>query len=389
MSRERSDGFVRGCLLGGLALVLTCLPGQPARAELSELLKREFHPPSELGIRVVTDGGLGELQATLGEEGLKVLCLQVGPEALEAEGRLGALLSWVRGGGSLWLYDARLAARFGMRPEFLRAEQFRHRPEEGEFGGQVNPGVATTVMATGPHPVLAGVGQATIFLPALEDGTYGAVAAEGDTVPLLQFAARSPALAALRREGRGLIVFKPLLWTLPLSGERFQLNLLEFSAGFGVPGVAGDGRVGEPPGPQAPFVEGRPALPLAMQPSTAAPAELPETPSARLPASLEGTAETPDSPLSDRVELSRGERLEGRVVSLIPFETSSASLRLRPEELVELVVGAPLGLDRVRTRDGRDLSGFLLLEEIELVTPGGTRSLSKREIRSVRFGASP
>ena len=156
-------------LMGLLALALVL----PARADMAESLRREFHSWSELGITVLTDSNLKGLDAVLRSEQTRVLVLQTSPQKLEAS-QARQIMDWVRQGRTIWFYDARLAPYFGMRPFMLKADQFRGRPENGQLGDKVHPGMATVVLATGSHEVLTGVGQATIWLPELEPGTYGA-----------------------------------------------------------------------------------------------------------------------------------------------------------------------------------------------------------------------
>lgn len=388
----------RAAALSILLLLLLAL-GLPARADMAEALRREFHAYSELGVVVVTDSTLKDLDRTMKDPAVRVLVLQVSPEAFP-EPVAARVLDWVREGHTAWFYDARLAQLFGMRPYTLKPEQFRGRPEDGTIGEEVRRGMATVVLATGPHEVLTGVGQATIWLPEFERGAYGAVLPEGDTVPLLQFTADSPALAALRRDGRGLIVFKPLLWTKPLSGERFQLNLMEFSAGFGVPGTGGEGRNGNPPGPEAAWVEGRPAVPPAGAGSVVAsplPPVLPATPApSPSPAALAPSPSPtprpadPDKVFPDRIEISGEAPLQGRILNEeFRFETSSESLRVPREQVAWLTIRTPLDLDRLETRDGRKLAGFLMDEELHVALPSGARTVEKRQVLRIDFGVAP
>lgn len=391
-----------------LAVLAFCLP---ASAEMAESLKREFHKMEELGVGIVTNSSLRELDRLMKDPDLKVLVLQVEPPALTEE-QAARIMDWVRAGHSLWFYDARLAPFFGMKPFPLRAEQFKGKPEDGTIGDKVWEGLATTGLATGPHEVLSGVGQCTIFLPELEEDTFGAVAVEGDTLPLLQFSPDSPALAALRRDGRGLVVFKPVLWTKPLSGERFQSNLLEFSAGFGVPGPGGTERIGNPPGPEAAWVDGNPAVtpsgsgervlatPLPKVSPTPGPSPAPVAAASPSPSASPAPAPSPkatpspsatrEDVFSDRVEVTGQGVLMGRVLNpSFRFETSGESLRVLRAEVACLIVRAPSQLDRLETRDGRTLSGFLMDEELQVQMPEGLRTFGKREIVRVEFAPAP
>jgi len=384
----------RGFILMGLLVLVLMLP---ARADMAESLRREFHSWSELGITVLADSNFENLDAILRSEQTRVLVLQVSPETLQAA-HARKILDWVRQGRSIWFYDARLAPHFGMRPFMLSPDQFRGRPENGQLGDKVHPGMATVVLATGSHEVLTGVGQATIWLPELEPGTYGAVSAEGDTVPLLHFMSDSPALAALRRDGRGLVVFKPLLWVKPLSGERFQSNLMEFSAGFPVPGSGGEGRLGVPPGPEAPWVEGHPAIAIPGEGAVVLASPLPagqDEPAAGGAASSSSPPQVEslptDSGLPDRVEIKGEDAVAGRVLNReFRFETSSESLKLPRESIRWIQVGASsLDLDRLETRDGRTLAGIWMDDKLQIELPSGVRTVGKRQVSRIVLGTHP
>ncbi len=377
-----------------LLALLLALPVLPARADMAESLRREFHPWSELGVVVLTDSNVAELERLLADPQTRVTAIQVSPGRLSVP-QARRLMAWVREGRTIWFYDARLAPLFGMRPHALKAEQFRGRPEQGQLGDQVLPGVATVVMATGSHATLTGVGQATVWLPETEPGLYGAVAVEGDTVPLLQFGSDSPALAALRRDGRGLVVFKPLLWVKPLSGERFQMNLMEYSAGHPVPGAGGEGLVGDPPGPQAAWIEGDPAVRLEGDGDRVVaapmPEALPKAPTAGPPAAPDKPQDRPVPPdlYPDRIEVRSEGTLQGRVLNReFRFETSGESLRLPRESVLWMTIGATtLDLDRLETRDGRRLAGLLLEDELKVELPTGVRTLGKRQLSRVEIAS--
>lgn len=250
-----------------------------------------------------------------------------------------------------------------MQPYYLLPEQFRNKPEKGVLGGKKRPGVATVAVSYGFHPVQTSVGQVTVFLPELKapetgKASYGSVEVEGDTIPLLQFALDSPALVALRREGRGLIVYKTLLWNEPLSGDRFQLNLLEFSAGFQVPGPAGQGRVGHPPGPEAEYIVGEPAVPLGEH-------RVP-TGSPNLENQGQGTLSEPSDTARKEsaawaLELRSGEVIYGEWrQERVDFETGTGSLKLSLEDVQSVEFGNTIRLDELTTVRGKTSKGLLL-----------------------------
>lgn len=364
-------------LIGLWALLLFC---SPALAQVGSHLKEEFQDPEKHGIRIVERAS--EIRGVLHDEKVRILCLQAFGEQLNSDTQ-NELLSWVRAGNTVWFYDARLAPHFGMKPYLLEAEQFRHKPEKGVLGGSKRAGLATVGVSYGSHAVQTGVGQVTVFLPEMEnpDGEqklYGAVEVAGDTQALLQFTLDSPALIALRREGRGLIVYKTLLWNEPLSGDRFQLNLLDYSAGFQVPGPAGVGKVGSPPGPQAEYVTGDPATPLEPGDPSAGPTPLAteEKPLGPKHAAVK------EAPGEWSLELKDGTRLNGRLeLEVLEFETGTQSLKLRGEEITSLEFGSSVKLDRLTTSKGKTLNGLLLSSPLKFRTERGVEEFEKEDLQ--------
>lgn len=350
-----------------------------AVSQVGSHLKEEFQDPEKHGIRIVSR--VSEMRAAMHDANVRILCLQAFGETLPAETQ-SELLEWVRAGRTVWFYDARLAPSFGMKPYLLSDEQFRSKPEKGVLGGSKRAGLATVGISYGSHAVQTGVGQVTVFLPEIDNGSkepksYGAIEVAGDTLPLLQFALDSPALMALRREGRGLIVFKNLLWNEPLSGDRFQLNLLDYSAGFQVPGPAGQGKVGMPPGPEAEFVVGEPALPLlAGDPERVT--SIPTPPTAAPPKSAHHKAVSRGWSL----ELKDGTVLQGALeAEMVEFETGTASLKLKAEELESLEFGSSIKLDRLVTVKGKAQTGVLLTSPLKFRTDRGVEQFEKEDLQ--------
>lgn len=369
--------------------MLNLVLGACSHAQLNSHLKEEFQDAEKHGIRIIEHAG--EIRGAIHDEKTRILCMQVWDDQLPPD-TYAELLEWIRAGHTMWFYDARLAPQFGMKPYFLEAEQFRNKPEKGVLGGSKRNGLATVAVSYGDHAVQTSVGQVSIFLPEMvksgdETRTYGAIEVTGDTVPLLQFALDSPALDALRREGRGLIVYKTLLWNEPLSGDRFQLNLLDYSAGFQVPGPAGEGRVGSPPGPEAEYVTGNPATPLAPgDPSVVAsrPTEPNSHPSA---VTAQGKAATGAWSL----ELKDGTKLVGDLEpgETLEFETSSESLKLKPEEISSLEFGSSLKLDKLTTSKGRTQSGLFLSSPIKFRTERGVEEFEKEDLQLLQRETPP
>ena len=373
----------------GLCLGLL-LAAAPAHAQMAESLKHQMHSEKDLGAQIVTERDLDRLEALTKDPGVKILCLQLWPEAMNAT-RAKLILDWVRSGKTVWIYDVRLGPWFGFEPCLMTKDQFSNKPESGELGGKSTQGVATVALAMGIHPVVTGVGQVTVYLPLLNKDQYGALWVKGDTVPLLRFTSDSPAVSAVRREGRGAIFYKPLLWPEALSGDRFQSNVLEFSAGYQVPGPAGTGKVGNPPGPKAEYMTGDPATPLQADSSVTN-----TTPSnATSVNGTSGNATVTNQPKSkveyagDKVE-SGGETLVGRVVTeTFRFETGSQSLVLTRKDIKEITLGGNIGLDSVLTWDGKLRKGILVSPSIQIDVNGQVRKIEKRNLQKIELAAAP
>ena len=362
-----------------ILLSLLCLP---ALAQMGSHLKDEFTDPEKYGLRVVDK--VSGLRSAMHDESIRFIALQSFGEKLPIETRDEAL-AWIRKGNTLWFYDARLAGEFGMKAYYLESEQFRHKPEEGVLGGAKLSGGATTTLAFGKHPVTTGVGQASVFLPQIQSGddsgiSYGGIEVLGDTVPVMRFAVDSPALIALRREGKGLILFKSLLWTEPLSGDRLQSNLLEFSAGFGVPGPAGQGKLGKPPGPKAEYVEGEPAVPLNL-----AAVEQPTVPVVKDSQAISSSTAAAPSSFGWELTLRDGTVLQGEYEhELIEFETGTGSLKMPNERLESLVFGSSVKLDKITDLKGRTKSGLFLSSPVKFKTERGVEEFEKEDLDSLR-----
>ncbi|MBQ7567349.1 hypothetical protein IJT17_00920 [bacterium] len=415
--------------LCGLALAF-CLLGTaaPAVADLQESLLNEYNASAGADSYTVNDSNVSQLQEVLSNDKVKIVCWQVAYGNYD-DAYTKQLMDWVRAGGSLWFYDARLADKFGMAMYELRGEQFRGKPEKGEIGNAKMNGMAVTVMPIQSHAVGTGVASVAIFLPLLdaERNVYGSIVPSEGTVNLLQFAADSPALAALRRDGYGTVVFKPLLWEKTLSGERFQRNLIDFCAGYGVPGMGGEGRIGEILRDKKHYAEpaspAAAASPLAARssdsqssPDSSADIQYSDSQSEASPSavheaaypsamdkaiaeardlyndsgkqSAEASASSQETAGLDRFDVA-GEKqpICGRISTKeIVFEGGSESYRFSPGELRSLRVGQYGNLDTVELRDGRTIKGFLLTTSFSIDTKDGVYTCKKSSLKTIDFG---
>ena len=364
-----------------------------------------YHAYNELGVKVLTRGNAYNVADVLADPTVRIFILQVPFEVFDLS-CCESIMEWVRQGHTLWFYDSRYAPYFGMKSYYLAAEQFRGRPEEGPIGDVKYKGMAAVVLSFENHVSMTGVGQCTIFIPEVAPGVYSAVAVEGDTVPLLRFASDSPALAALRRDGRGAVIFKPLLWPESLSGKRFQNNLLEYSGGFGVPGIGAQGRFGEEIGASAPYVETQFAAKSQIDKE---PVRVPEKRENVISQdkyvyakSLDDQSSNVDvkksenvppanhkdaNHLVDIVTLRNGSTLIGRCSNgEFHFETTSDSLKIKTDEIKVLNVSKnSWSLDKVEQKDGSVASGYLMTEKIHFSVNGEERVFKKDDIKEIQF----
>lgn len=347
-------------------------------AQMAETLKSEFHKEEELGAKPVQAGELGSVRSLMNDPKVHIIALQILKEDMD-ETLVPLLIAWVQAGHTLWFYDARMGPQFGFEPVMMTRKQFTNKEEKGTLGGRSLGGVGTVGLAMGGSVINTGVGQVTCFLPTVDEDKYGAVNVTADTQPLLRFTYNSPAVAAFRRDGRGLIVFKPLLWPDSLSGDRFQSNLLEFSAGFQVPGPAGSGKIGKPPGPNAEFIKGNPSsgTPTAANITAPPPVEPGHERVMASPKNPEG---------KDEMDVIGEGVLLGQIMNeKLNFETGTSSLKLTRTE-VESIELSPAGqLDTVHWRDGRTSKGLLMDKKVEFDVNGESRSVEKKLLRKIRW----
>ncbi len=365
--------FLKAALLG-LGL------GALAQAQMADSLKSQFHKEEELGARPVGKEEMGTVKSLMADANVKIIALQVLKEEMD-EGLAAPLNAWVQAGHTLWIYDARLGPLFGFQPVLMKKDQFTNKDEKGTLGGRDMEGVGTVGLAMGNSPMNTGVGQVSCFLPKLDGDVYGAVNVTADTQALLRFTYNSPAVAAYRRDGKGMIVFKPLLWPEALSGDRFQSNLLEFSAGYQVPAPAASGeKFGKPPGPNAEVVVGHPATGGAVSEPSANNGTNPQ--GGRVMAS-------PKNPENkDEMDVIGEGVLLGQITNeKLDFETGTASVKLTRAEVESVELSTAGQLDVVHWRDGHTTKGLLMTKKLDIEMPdGGSRTVEKKLLRKIRWG---
>lgn len=334
-----------------LAALLTILWYLPALAMPPEI-QSQLHPEKELKI-LVLKGRPGYQLDELARhpDSVRILVVQMKPEDLSLDDAK-VMLEWVRSGGTLWFYDSRLAHYFGMESAPLEGKKLtRYKEERGTYGDiRRQPGIGILALPASDHQVLTGVTGVVVFLLDVGKGMYSAVKTGGEVVALLKVKLDEPvAVSAIRSCGKGHIIFKPLLWEKAVDGDRFQANLKEFSAGFPVPKVTGfDTKL-----PDALFKDdGRPMS------------------------------------IADLLYLKDGRVVRGKVANkFLVFETVDRTLRVPPDELHSLDLDTQGGVDRLESKDGDKVSGFLnAADGIYFRTPGKKIvKLQKSDFKKILF----
>ncbi|MDQ7822665.1 MAG: hypothetical protein RDV48_07730 [Candidatus Eremiobacteraeota bacterium] len=345
----------RGTTLLGILMVLALFSAGRAWAQLPDSLKKKLHSQKECGVFVVMDRNVADISRLAREPAMaKILVIQVMPEKMTAE--LGdVLMKWVRDeGGTVWFYDSRLAKYFGMEELPITAAAMSKKMD-GEYGGRKHPGIAILGQPFGEHPVLSGVTGAVVFVMKVSEGNYSAVNSGGAVKALLKTELIKPAaISAIREEGKGRVILKPLLWPDQVDGARFQANLLEYSAGFPIPRITDE---------QSRITD-----------------EL-------LVEKKEGAALKE----VDVLVLADGRTVWGKVLEGdITMEAPDKSVKCLVGDISSIEIGEASGLDTMITKKDKKLKGFLSLKGgLQFMTPSGAKVLlEKKEIKKILFNRS-
>ncbi|MCD4785086.1 MAG: hypothetical protein K8T10_14825 [Candidatus Eremiobacteraeota bacterium] len=316
-----------------------------SRAELPEYISEQLHK----GIKydVITGKNLNTLEKYKpGTKPVHFLAVQVPPELFKEE-HAKILLDWVNSGGVIWFYDSRLASYFGMESAPYEKKRIRGKDYEGGYAAKKVKGMNVVVAV---HPfaesdVVSGVQSIQVFLMEVDKDKYSAVSIKTPGVVGLFVANEENKCAvALRKLGKGWIVFKPLLWPKVLGGERFQVNLKEFSAGYPVP-------KSDKPLIPSDFYKGRPVK----------------------------------LKRYDSLKLANGEQCVGMVKAKeFSFLGGQESVEVGVDK-IELIEVSMTG-DKLKLRDGNEYIGNLMTLSIELKSTTGKKiKLSKEDIQSIHF----
>lgn len=324
--------------------------------QIPESIKSFYHSDKELGIKVFTGRNVQEIRKLESDPSMaKIVVVQASQDQLTPE-FVTILVNWVKNGGTLWFYDCRLAAFFGMEAMPLTTEGLNHKKMDGEYGDTKKyPGIATLGSPYGDHPALTGVTGAVVFAMEVGKGQYSAVAAIKGTKALLKTdLTKDAAVAAIRDEGKGMIIFKPLLWESQVDGARFQGNLKEFSAGLPIPRITTK---------QSKITD-------------------------------EHLIEKKDSGLKsliDVVHLHDGRIAWGKVLTdSITFDTADKTLKVPVQDLKSLELGTSTGMDMIVYKTDKKTTGFCTLKGgVLFLTPSGAKvTLEKQDIKKILFNES-
>jgi hypothetical protein len=336
-----------------VSLVLIYLCTGTLYSQIPESLKSQYHTDKELGIKVFTGRNKGDVKILKeNQESAKIVVVQILPKDMDEE-TAKIVMDWVRGGGTLWYYDSRLAQMFGMEQAPIPTEGLMFKKIDGEYGDvKKHPGIALYAHPFGDHPSLTGVTGAVVFLIDVGNDTYSCVNAVGPTKAILKpNIIKDNAIAAIREEGKGRIIFKPLLWQTQVDGARFQGNLKEFSAGFPIPKIT-------------------------IKQSKISDELLVAKKSTNPPSTV------------DLVTLSDGRTVWGKVVNdSITFETPDKTMQIPLAQIKMLEIDVSSGIDRATTVKEQKINGFFSVKGgLQFQTPSGVKvTLEKQEFKKVIF----
>jgi hypothetical protein len=371
----------------GLALLLGLLGPLAAhgaliehKTEMAEWYRRQLHPFKEYHVLVIKGANpTAEVDRLLAEpDNYRIVVWQALPEHTRPSD-VKRVLDWVSEGGTVWFQDSRLADLFGFKSAPVDGKVL---PEQGfkrefkPYGDAKHEGATMFAMVDKSrrvsHPALRGVDAVMVFAIRVGDvegrgpkdpGLYSAVLDTPDVTPLLRYDPTSDGplhdrlAAAGRPQGDGYVIFKPLVWEEQYTGGTFQYNLLEWSAGFGVP-----------------------------DPTASAPSG--QMPRRRKAASASGHPVAFDD-LLDRVTLIDKRTISGTLVTrqfeLTSFEPIVSKSTVKLAQVASIDLGAEGGEDVVTFLDGKKLIGSVSFpEDLAIRIPGGSvQKVKKGELLRV------
>lgn len=316
------------------------------RAELPKHIREQLH--KNIKYEVLTERNLDAINKYQpGKKPVDFVVVQAKPEAFK-ENHAKALLSWVESGGVLWFHDSRLAEYFGMQNSPLSKDKIKGEPYKGGYGTGTVDGmnVVASAIPFSDTSVANGVQSIQVFLMEVGKDKYSAVSSTTKgVIPVFAVNIEPKCVVALRKMGKGWIIFKPLLWPEVLGGERFQANLMEFSAGYPVPKT-------EQSIIPTDFNQGKPIK----------------------------------LPRIDSLILSNGEQWTGYVMDKsFSFAVGGESnVEKKVDEIRSIVINQMMAV--VTTKDGKEYRGVPLFLNIEIKSISGKKmKIEKDKLQSIQF----
>ncbi len=207
-----------------------------AFAEIPEYIKDQLH--RDIKYMVITERNTDWIKNLKpGSKPVHFVVVQTKPDGLKEE-EYEKIMDWVNAGGVVWFYDSRLAEHFGMKNSPYDRDKIKGQTHKGDYGNSKVDGMNVIVSSLpfADHEVVTGVKNIQVFLIEIEKDKFSAVASDTPgVIPLFAPNIEKKCVVAMKKVGNGWVVFKPLLWPEVLGGERFQVNLKEFSAGYHAP----------------------------------------------------------------------------------------------------------------------------------------------------------
>lgn len=177
---------------------------------------------------VIRDDNASSAHELLNKGGFPFAVLQVTSPGVLTKDSASALVSYVKGGGTVWFYDSRLAPLFGMTNSPMNIKGLETKGMEAEFGSGKMTGAAVGAVAVKGASPVRGIRRAAVFVILLGEDTYSAVRDSGVT-PLLKVPGQKSLVGAVKKLGNGKAIFKPLLWEQQYDGAAFQRKLIRYS----------------------------------------------------------------------------------------------------------------------------------------------------------------
>lgn len=316
-----------------------------AYAEIPEYIKDQLH--RDIKYTVITERNLDWIKNLKpGSKPVHFVVVQVKPDQFK-EKDSKAIMDWVNSGGVVWFYDSRLAEHFGMKNAPYDRSKIQGENHKGDYGnGKVDGmNIVASSLPFADHEVVTGVKNIQVFLIEIEKDKFSAVASDTPgVIPLFAPNIEKKCVVAMKKVGDGWVVFKPLLWPEVMGGERFQVNLKEFSAGYPVP----------------------------KSEKVVIPAEAYSGKSVKLPR-------------YDSLNLTDGNQYLGMVLDKKFIFMGGEGKMDKTVEQIESITIMPTG-DTIKLRDGSEYTGTLMTLNVELKTTSGKKvKVEKDKLQSIHF----